>query len=210
MGVLSGKRESFLDKSRLEAMVDGIFSVAMTLLVMNFMDAGATDLPQKEAEEVLRRVIVPVFLDFAICFMILGSFWHATCRTFARIVRTDARHTWIILFAMMNVCLFPFTYSHHSHYGRSLLFAALFHANTLFTGLLFFAGWGYANKKTVLLRDDVTQEDRVMLMRRSLVLPMVALLALGACFFTPGKSSMLYMTLPVVFSLLERWGDRKS
>ncbi|MCX6683631.1 MAG: TMEM175 family protein [Methanoregula sp.] len=71
-----------ISKSRLEALFDGIFAFAMTLLVTGFV---VPPIPVSDAPAVLPGYIAamrPEFYSFLIAFLILASFWLVHHRRF--------------------------------------------------------------------------------------------------------------------------------
>jgi uncharacterized membrane protein len=81
--------ENFISKSRLEALVDGIFAFAMTLLVLSL---AVPVIPSAQAAEKLPDILIgmgPAFLSFIIAFFVLARFWIVHHRYFLLLKTID-------------------------------------------------------------------------------------------------------------------------
>ena len=73
--------KEFISKGRLDALTDGVFAFAMTLLVVNL------DLPEdfhpKSAEELISALLglSGTFIAYVVTFLVLASFWLGRSRT---------------------------------------------------------------------------------------------------------------------------------
>ena len=90
-------------------MVDGIFAIAMTLLVL-----GIT--PPKPAESQAQAilpgmifVLIPEIFIFIIAFLILASFWLNHHRHFHFVRTVDSRLLWINIFLLISIVFIPFS-----------------------------------------------------------------------------------------------------
>src|ERR1041385_165018 len=106
---------------RLAALSDGIFAVAMTLLVLDLRvpmhDVRHAEHPLWDAEtwrtesEVWHALgeVGPHFLPYAISFMTLGIFWIGQQTQFNHFAGTDRHLTWIHIAFLAVVSLMPFS-----------------------------------------------------------------------------------------------------
>lgn len=94
---------------RLRGISDGIFSVAMTLLVL------AISLPAVSAVtsegDLLRRLaeLAPSLVTYGMSFLTLGIFWVGQHSQIGRLVRSDRYLTWIMLAFLVFVTFVPFS-----------------------------------------------------------------------------------------------------
>ena len=105
---MAGKERSFLEttisKSRLEFLFDGIFAIAMTILVLELK--LPEQLHDKRSVDELGRALLGhwrTFLGYIISFFILSGFWIAHNRFYARLARITrtilAVHVWLLAWA---------------------------------------------------------------------------------------------------------------
>src|SRR6476469_4747271 len=103
-----------LSKNRMETLTDGIFAVAMTLLVL---DIGVPQISSTSAVSIgtvlLTRLLDlwPKIFSFGISFIILAIYWMAHHRQFYYIKHIDRVLIWINITFLMAICLLPFSTS---------------------------------------------------------------------------------------------------
>ena len=192
---------STMTVGRLETLIDGIFAIAMTLLVFNFkVPEGASS-----AADFNRRLLDlwPQFWTFGQSFLLLGIFWATSNRQSRFIERTDQAHLWIHIVWLMFVALVPFSTSLLARYNRYVVCALLFHTNLLFISLFFYWNWRRAINRR-LLHQSVSVGIIRMMGRRNLIFPAASLFALGLSFATPLWSSLAYLLIPCMLRLVTR------
>jgi uncharacterized membrane protein len=114
---------------RLLAFSDGIFGVAVTLLVI---DLRLPPIAEGDGDLSLLRAIYaigPKVVVFAFTFIILGMSWFGHHRKFSYIDKVDSSVLWINLLYLMSLCLVPFASSVLSEHGNNrfafVLYAAV-------------------------------------------------------------------------------------
>ncbi len=103
-----GSNESHLTKGRLEALSDGIFAFAMTLLVIGLSVPDKATLVPSNAYAI--QVLINLysgFVHYALAFLILGAFWLSQHMQFHSVRTPDKIFTWINLVTLMFVALPP-------------------------------------------------------------------------------------------------------
>lgn len=98
-----------LPKHRVEALTDGIYAVAMTLLVL---ELKLPDIAGPVTEPVLGAELLhllPKALAWVISFFILATFWLSHQRAFQHVCRVDTRLAWINVVSLMLASLLPFS-----------------------------------------------------------------------------------------------------
>jgi len=192
----SYKPRFVLTTRRIEALADGIFAIAMTLLVLTLtlpdMTQTKLGLSQLLAEQ------WPKFFNYALSFLLLAIFWIVHHQQFHVIRRTDRRHVWINIGILMFVALMPFSTDVVGDYSGETLAELLFGANLMILGLLFLLNWWYACWKHRLVDADLDRETIVSGIRRNCVTPGVAALSMVLSFFIPGWALAAYMLIPFI------------
>ncbi|MDX1908710.1 MAG: TMEM175 family protein [Bacteroidia bacterium] len=164
---------------RVEALSDGVFSIAMTLLVFNLkVPAEGLVVTDVALWDALRQ-IVPDLLAFLLSFMTLGIFWIGHSTQFVFIQRTDRNLTWISVFFLMFITLLPFTTRILSSHITNRISIGLYWVNIASLGFLLWLHWVYANKRHLVQTDDANvQSAGKLIMRR--IYTAQALYAMGA------------------------------
>lgn len=112
-----------LSKHRLEALSDGIFAVAMTLLVIE-LKVPNHGMASSDALATAVLEQLPTFVAWAISFFVLAIFWTTHSRLFHFVGRVNEPMTWLMLVYLGLVSLMPFTSALAGEYG-TLLFAQI-------------------------------------------------------------------------------------
>jgi len=95
------------DVSRLLALSDGVFAIAMTLLVLDIPAPGSLH-SDAELLQALRRVM-PNVLTFGLSFALVALYWIGHRRLFRDVARTSAFLVQLNVLLLLLVCLVPFT-----------------------------------------------------------------------------------------------------
>lgn len=153
---------------RLAAMSDGIFAVAMTLLLLE-LRVPARDLVHSEAD--LRHALAllsPQLLVYVMSFITLGIFWVGQQTQLNHLARSDRELTWIHLTFLFAVTLMPFSTRlliEFLAYRTALL---AYWANILALGVVLYASWGHATKAG-LVKEDIPANVPPAICRRILI-----------------------------------------
>lgn len=96
---------------RLAALSDGIFAVAMTLLVLD-LHVPASELihGEKELWHTLAEA-VPQLISYLMSFMTLGIFWNGQQAQLNSFTRSDRNLSWIHMAFLFGVSIMPFFYA---------------------------------------------------------------------------------------------------
>jgi len=184
---------------RLEAFSDGVFAVAVTLLVLDL------HLPSPEPSEeqlwtALARLL-PSFVSWAISFAFLLVVWVNHHYLFSQIKHTDRGLMWLNGALLFGVSFVPFPTSVAGHYflappGLVLTSVAMFVVSASFSAMRWYAGF-----VAELTHEEVTREARGRALQRSLVGPVLYLVAAVVAFRWPVVSLLIQVFIPVLFFL---------
>ncbi len=153
---------------RLAALSDGIFGVAMTLLLLE-LHVPAKELIHSESD--LRGALVhltPQLLVYLMSFLTLGIFWVGQQTLLNHIERSERHFTWIHLAFLFLVTLMPFStrlLTEFIEYRTALL---AYWANILLLGVMLYLSWGRATH-IKLIKIDTPPEVPPAICRRILI-----------------------------------------
>jgi TMEM175 potassium channel family protein len=102
------KRVRGFEKNRLEALADGIFAVALTLLVL---DIKLPETVTYQSNDELWRRLLDLerhFAIYVISFVVIGMYWISHHIQFHFIRYTDRKLIWINLFYLLLISFVPF------------------------------------------------------------------------------------------------------
>ena len=135
--------------SRLQALADGIFAVAMTLLVLSLPTGAGTSEP---VSRVLRDALPHLLLYFD-SILILGALWFGHRNAFEYLRRTDHPHTWLNLVMLAFVALVPWSTALVAQHVHEPLAVTVYAANLGIVTGLDGAAWRYATGRAGLAEE---------------------------------------------------------
>lgn len=161
---------------RLAALSDGLFAVAMTLLVLDLHTPVAAAI---HAERDLLHALLslaPRLLAYLLSFLTLGIFWVGQQTHLNHFVRTDRNLAWINLGFLFAVSLMPFSTALIAGFPEYRTALLVYWLNLALLGAALFAALRYA-MRAGLLRDDSAFQRRAI--ERRIIIAQ-ALYAFGA------------------------------
>jgi uncharacterized membrane protein len=162
---------------RLAALSDGVFAVAMTLLVFNLTVPQARGIHTEAGLWHALANLAPHMLTYFMSFLTLGIFWIGQQTQLNHLSRSDRDLAWIHFCFLLVVTLIPFTTGFLATFIGFRVAVVVYWLGILLLGLTLLAGWRYATHAK-LVKDDITPDRIKALERRILVAE--ALYALGA------------------------------
>ncbi len=188
-----------LSKSRLEALTDGVFAFAMTLLILG-IDVPAK-LPESTGDPVFGYLIsiLPSIIQFVIAFAVLAGFWVTHHLVFDRVRHVDRKMIWMNLLGLLFLVFIPFSTQIADDFGAYPSAAMVFEANILAVGVVFYAQWHHS---CGMGESGVCPEDpaeRRVAELRMLIMPAVSLAAIVVALVGATWSTALYVLIPVLY-----------
>jgi uncharacterized membrane protein len=187
---LAAKRrnENEIEFGRIVAFSDGVFAIAITLLVLNLgIDKGLTEGQIDDALWAQRED----FLAYAISFAVIGRFWLVHHRFFAEVEAFDGRLLGLNLVYLGFVVLIPFSSELLGEYGGETTAVVFYSANlaVVLLGLLMGAD---ARRRGLTSTDDRThRENRV----RSAYIAGIFLLSIPLAYLAPAIAPYFWLVL---------------
>jgi uncharacterized membrane protein len=203
--------ELHLTKGRLEALSDGIFAFAMTLLVIGLNLPDKAALVQSNAFAL--QFLLSLYSDFfhyVLAFLILGAFWLSQHQQFHSVRVPDKTFIWINLLTLMFVALLPFSTSFSGDFPHASMGAMVFEANLCIIGLGMSCQWWYATKDCRLTEHTLKPAYIRGVLIGNLIVPTVSVIAILVALTGSLWSSALYMTLPFVDYAVDRYYRRRE
>jgi uncharacterized membrane protein len=117
----------------LTALTDGLFAVAMTLLVLDLRVPAAAAYSEHGLWTAVSD-LGPSFAAYLLSFTMLGTFWLAAHTLLSILGRCDRTLTWLLLGFLFVVSVLPFTAALLAHYVHLRLAVGLYWLNILLLG----------------------------------------------------------------------------
>jgi uncharacterized membrane protein len=192
---------------RLAALSDGIFAVAMTLLVLDI------HLPSAEAvhsEIALLRALMalgPQWIAYLMSFLTLGIFW-AGQQTQLNHIREGTRDlTWIHLAFLFTITFMPLSTRLLADFITYRAALVLYWLNILLPGAMLYWSWSHVTRRE-LIKDDISDEVRGAICRRVVIAQ--SLYAFGAllCVVSTYLSIAFIVLVQLNYAIAPRIGKQ--
>jgi len=198
MGDSEGSNK-YISKSRLETLVDGIFAIAMTLLVFDLpiphFSGPLTDITFQNSVYNL----LPVFISLILSFILLAVFWTIHRRIFNQVKVTNNTILWINLVWLLFIVTVPFTSILNGEYGQFTLARVIFNLDMLGIAVFLYLNC-YFIYHSDLLNEKVDHAKLKSSEKSSLIFIIITLVALSLSFITPHSNLVYILIIP--FELL--------
>jgi uncharacterized membrane protein len=150
---------------RIEALSDGVFAIALTVLVLN-IQIPESDHPNAGDLAAKLALLWPKFASYGMSFIMLGVLWIGHHFQFIYVRRSDRVLLWINLLFLLAITFLPFATGVLANYYRVPL-AVLLYGGTLFVaGATLLGHWLYATRERRLARSDTPDEVIASIRRR--------------------------------------------
>lgn len=192
---------------RVEALSDGVFAIAMTILILDLVDHNASKtLTEKELLNAMIELI-PKFLSFFLSFLTLGIFWIGQMTQYDFITKYNRKLTWFTIMFLMFVSILPFTTTMLSNHFDNKVAILLYWINILLIGILSWLHWEVAAKEA-FLNIEGQEKNSIMKLFRNRVLIAQILYVVGAalCFINTKLSIafIIAVQINIAFSIFTR------
>ncbi len=183
---------------RLEAFSDGVFAVALTLLVLEVKVPHLHDaVSRPEAWQAL-RLLAPKLGSWVLSFAYIAVFWVNHHHFFDLVEDVNPGLLWLNNLLLLFLCFIPFPTAFIGDYPLNPVALASFAAVLMGAGLVFTLMWPYAYRHG-LLRSSVRKKVVQGVVRRGgLGPPLYAMAALGA-FWAPWIAWIVFAAVPGYF-----------
>jgi uncharacterized membrane protein len=185
-----------LPKNRLETLVDGVFAIAMTILVLE-LRAPAVLGPGGLAQGLVD--VWPRFTTFVISFIVLGVYWFAHHQIFHFVLRVNRTLVWLNILFLLGIALVPFAASVMGTYTNDPIALSLYGAVLGLLAALGYLIWWYLTGDRGLIEPGLDLE-MVHKVRVWLAIgPVITPVAIAISFVNTTVALLIYLVLPVVF-----------
>jgi len=185
-----------LKVSRLEGLTDGVFAIAMTILVLNLrLPIGilAANLPAIFVSTIFFNLLIYIG-----SFIILGTLWIAMNFQLGLLASVNRSYLWSNVFYLMIVCVVPFSASLIAEFPKSQWSLSFFAINLLFANLGQLLTFHYANKYN-LNGELNTPAIAKAILHRIYVAPIFYIAALLLAFWNTSIAFLVLVAPPIIY-----------
>ncbi len=178
-----------IEFSRIVAFSDGVFAIAITLLVLNL------HLPKHLASGRIAHSLWEqreFFFAYALSFAVIGRFWLVHHRFFSEVRAFDGRLIVLNLLYLGWIVLIPFSSEVLGEYGGTAAAIVLYAANLI--GVVLTGMWMAADARRAGLVETSAGAHREQ-RYRSLFIATVFLISIPVAFVAPGIAAFIWLAL---------------
>jgi uncharacterized membrane protein len=177
-----------IEFSRIVAFSDGVFSIAITLLVLNLL------IPKAEVDGGVGQAIWDErenFLSYAISFAVIGRFWLVHHRFFAEVTAFDGRLIGLNMLYLAFIVLIPFSSSVLGDFSGTAA-VVVYAVNLSVVVLIGLWMTADAHRAGLTSADATTQREGLV---RAGYIASVFLLSIPVAFLAPTVAQLMWLVL---------------
>ena len=191
-----------LSKERIEYFSDGVFAIAITLLVIEIKVPNGEELHELGIWGTLRH-LTPHFLSFFISFMVIALYWRSHLHNSTFIKSFDNKLLWLNVWMLFFIVLLPFSTAFYAE-NFTVNGAFIFYCtNLFFISLYNFLKINYIVKKEGF-SDHLTPNLADWLKYRALTTIVIWLLSILVSFISPLISRFVFILIFVLLYFVDR------
>jgi uncharacterized membrane protein len=189
-----------VETGRVEAFSDGVFAIAITLLIL------AVGIDQALAQGNLKHQLLhlwPAYIAYAVSFLTIGIMWVNHHQIFRHFERVDRPVLLLNILLLMCISFTPFptrvVAQHAQNAGDREAAAVLYGLTMTFTAICFFSVWIYGSRR--LLRADTDMREVSGITRSYAPGAPIYALATAIAFVNSIASLILFGAIAVFYAI---------
>ncbi len=193
---------SYVNLERLTFLVDGVFAITMTLLVLELRlpESGTPSLSQH------LLAMLPRLYIYFIAFYSIANHWVVHQRMFRHITSADSKMLWLTILGLLFITLIPASTAIVGRFPAEKLAAACFSANSFLQGMTIWLFWAYVSKNQ---KQFAAQSDPRMLGITSQVWLIITVGWLTSVLLSFVNVYLTYVSWILWPNLVAIWGNYK-
>ena len=154
---------------RLEALSDGVFAIAMTLLVLDLRVPLRDEIHSELELFHSFLALAPRLLSYLLGMITLGIYWTGNATLLGLIDRSERNFTWITIFFLLTISLIPFSTAFLGEFIDFKFAVGIYGLNLVLLGLVSYASWAYAERHGLVRLAGEAGETLCRTVRRRIV-----------------------------------------
>ncbi len=187
-----------MTKHRIDSLVDGIFAVAMTLLVIELKIPESAHVQNNTGLLNAFGHLVPKFISWVISFFVLTLFWFGHHRSFHYVKHVDARLIALNLLFLAFVTLMPFASALSGEYVILLAAQVFYSFNMIMVALFAMLITRYIHMHPALCNQPMSTGVYRAARFRTGMLIVISLMAIVIGSYIPAAGNSAFMLMMIV------------
>jgi uncharacterized membrane protein len=194
---------------RLAALSDGIFAVAMTLLVLDLHLPSAAQVRSEGDLLLALGALGPQWVAYGMSFLTLGIFWAGQQTQLNHMNEGTRDLTWIHLGFLFAITLMPLSTRLLAEFITYRVALAIYWLNIFVPGAMLYGSWAYAIRAG-LIKADTPEEVRNSICRRILVAQSLYAGGTALCLISNWVSIAVIVLVQLNYAIAPRLGNKKK
>ena len=194
---------------RLSALSDGIFAVAMTLLVLDLHIPSAAAVHSEPELWLALGAMAPQWVAYLMSFLTLGIFWAGQQTQLNHMGEGSRDLTWIHLGFLFTVTLMPLTTRLLAEFITYRIALLVYWVNILLPGAMLYWSWSYATHHG-LIKKDTPSEIRGAICRRVLVAQGLYAFGAALCVFNTYVSIAVIVLVQLNYAIAPAFRRKRA
>ena len=197
-----------METGRVEAFSDGVFAIAITLLIL------AVGIEQSIAKGSVEHQLLhlwPAYIAYGVSFLTVGIMWVNHHQIFRHFERVDRPLLLLNILLLMSISFTPFptrVVADHAQNGADREAAAVLYGLTMtFTAICFFSVWIYGSRR--LLRSDTDMREVSGITRSYLPGAPTYAVATALAFVSSVASLIIFGALAIFYAISSSFFGRE-
>jgi len=185
---------------RILALSDGVFAIAITLLILNISVPDSTTMANLPSAI---NGLWPNITAFITSFFVIGLYWMVHVRQFRSIIKYDSSLLWLNLVFLLFIVIIPFSSSIMSDFAGTLT-VSIYAVNMVCAGLASTFLWIYVTHRHRLVAENLgsAQVRRGIIL--NLIAPVIFTLSIGIAIFNSDAAQYSWISIFVFYIVAQR------
>lgn len=193
---------------RLAALSDGIFAVAMTLLVLDLRLPLAAQVHGERELLIALAALGPQWIAYLMSFLTLGIFWAGQQTQLNHIGEGTRDLTWIHLGFLFAITFMPLSTRLLAEFISYRSALGIYWLNIFIPGVMLYCSWKYASHAG-LIKSDAPPEVRAGICKRIVIAQSLYATGAALCFINTRVSIAVIVLVQLNYAIVPRLGHRK-
>jgi uncharacterized membrane protein len=202
------KKDAHFDKGRLQSLSDGVFSIVMTLLVLNLITSDVLGAKSAHQLHGVLLALWPKIVSYIISFAVAARFWVAQHLLMHKVAVIDLRFMWLNMNFLFWVSLLPFSAAILGEHHQYAMGEIIYGVNMILIFASLSGCWLRAIQDSALIRAELDQRFLRNLRFRLWMAPLVYLLGILISLYSPHLAYLVYVVnafTAVLMAGVGRW-----
>jgi uncharacterized membrane protein len=194
---------------RLAALSDGIFAVAMTLLVLDLHIPWAAQVHSERELLAALGALGPQWIAYGMSFLTLGIFWAGQQTQINHIAHGTRDLTWIHLGFLFAITLLPLSTRLLAEFITYRAALGIYWLNILVPGVMLYWSWKYASRAG-LIKPDTPEEVSASICKRIVIAQSLYASGLALCVINTWVGIVAILLVQLNYAVAPRLWWRKK